>query len=168
VTDLPLHVHVMITDPEGFAPRFADAGANRLSFHPEVVDDIGAVIEQIRALGMGPGLAVHPDVGLGSIKPFLGHIDVLLMMTVRPGFGGQRFLAEVVPSIAEARSLVDAAGGGVDIEVDGGVNLSTIERAVGAGADILVAGSAIFDGADAPAAARRLRTRMEELTEVPG
>jgi ribulose-phosphate 3-epimerase len=161
--DLPLHVHLMITDPVKYAPDFAAAGADRLSFHEEVVDDVGDSIARIRDTGAGVGLAVHPDVTLDVAAEHVDELDVILMMTVRPGFGGQKFLEETVPKIREARSLVAERGARADIEVDGGVNLSTIERAVDAGGTIIVAGSAIFDGVDPPAAARRLRKKLDDL-----
>jgi ribulose-phosphate 3-epimerase len=155
----------MIENPGEFVEVFARAGADRISFHPEVVRDVGEVIKAIRGAGAGPGLAVHPDVGLGVVEPHLEDLDVLLMMTVRPGFGGQKFLSEVVPKIKAARALVEKNGQNADIEVDGGVNLETIDEVVRAGADILVAGSAIFDGRDAGAAARGLRERLDRLSD---
>ena len=161
--DVPIHVHLMITDPEHFSPMFAEAGADRISFHPETVEDPGAVIEELRSLGVGPGLAIHPDVDVDVARLYISELEVLLMMTVRPGFGGQRFLDEVVPKIVSAKRMVEEAGSGADIEIDGGVNLSTIDRAVEAGGEIIVAGSAIFDGKDPPAAAGRMRDRLEEL-----
>jgi ribulose-phosphate 3-epimerase len=104
-------------------------------------------------------------VSLEYVEPHLRELDVVLMMTVRPGFGGQKFMTEVVPKIGEARKMVQEAGAGVEIEIDGGVNLTTVDQAVSAGGDILVAGSAIFDGVDAPAAARRMRHRLDEIAE---
>jgi ribulose-phosphate 3-epimerase len=162
-TDRPLHVHLMIEDPAKFAAVFARAGAARISFHPEVVDDVQAVIGVIRDAGAGVGIAVHPDVGLDHARAHLDDLEVVLMMTVRPGFGGQKFLEQVVPKIAEAREMVDGAGANADIEVDGGVNLSTVDAAVAAGGDILVAGSAVFDGVDPAAAAKRMRERLDML-----
>ena len=161
--DQPLHVHLMIQDPARYVESFVKAGADRVSFHPEVTPDPDAVIEQIVSLGAGVGLAVHPDVGLSAIEPYVSELDVVLMMTVRPGFGGQPFLEDVVPEITRARDLIEAGGHRADIEVDGGVKLGTIDAAVEAGGEILVAGSAIFDGVDAPAAAARLRARLDEL-----
>jgi ribulose-phosphate 3-epimerase len=155
----------MITDPVKYAPEFAAAGADRISFHEEVVDDVREAIARIRDTGAGVGLAVHPDVTLDAAAEHMDDLDVVLMMTVRPGFGGQKFLEETVPKIREARRVVDERGARADIEVDGGVNLSTIETAVHSGGTILVAGSAIFDGVDAPAAARRLRERLDGLAE---
>lgn len=161
--ELPLHVHLMIEDPLQYAVVFARAGATRISFHPEVVDDVGEVIGRIREAGAGPGLAVHPDIDVSVIEPYLGDLDVVLMMTVRPGFGGQAFLPQVLPKIRRAGELLTSAGATADVEVDGGVNLSTVDETVAAGAQILVAGSAVFDGKDAAAAARRMRDRLDEL-----
>ena len=161
--DLPLHVHLMISEPQRYIDGFVEAGADRISFHPETVDDTGAVIDQIAGLGAGPGIAVHPDVGLEVLEGHLDRLAVVLMMTVRPGFGGQSFLHEVVPKVAQASAKVQEGGWAADIEVDGGVNLATIDQAVKAGGQILVAGSAIFDGVDAAAAARRLRERADAL-----
>jgi ribulose-phosphate 3-epimerase len=162
--DLPLHVHLMIEDPARYAAVFADSGADRISFHPEVVESTGKVIETIRAQGVGAGIAVHPDVGLDVLEGHIGDLDVVLMMTVRPGFGGQAFLGEVVPKIARAKEMVESASAAADIEVDGGVNLETVAEAVTAGGNILVAGSAVFDGKDAAAAARRMRDKLTLLS----
>jgi ribulose-phosphate 3-epimerase len=166
VTDLPLHVHLMITDPGNYARAFVEAGADIISFHPEVVADTGEVIGLIRNLGAGAGIAVHPDVGLEEVEKHLPTLDVVLMMTVRPGFGGQSFLTDVLDKLVEVRGLVDERGLAVDIEVDGGVKLTNLEETVRTGVDIVVAGSAIFDGVDAPAAARGFRERLDELSEV--
>lgn len=161
---LPLHVHLMITEPGRYARSFVEAGASRISFHPEVTEEPGEIIGAIRSAGAEPGIAVHPDVGLDAASRYLDDLAVILMMTVRPGFGGQTFLEEVVPKIASAKSMVEERGSTADIEVDGGVKLANIDRCVSAGAGILVAGSAIFDGMDAPAAARRLRERLDDLS----
>ncbi|HWC14385.1 MAG TPA: ribulose-phosphate 3-epimerase [Actinomycetota bacterium] len=165
VTQRPLHVHLMITDPVKYAPAFATAGAARISFHPEVTADSEAAVEAIAETGVGVGLAIHPDVPVSVAEPHLDQIGVVLMMTVRPGFGGQSFLDEAAPKISEAVALLQKRGrsADIDVEVDGGVNLSTLDRAVGAGADIIVAGSAVFDGVDAPAAAQRLRQRLDAI-----
>ena len=159
----PLHVHLMIENPIEFAATFVKAGAQRISFHPEVVRDVGAAVAEVKAAGAEVGLAVHPDVPLSLVEDHLAELDVLLMMTVRPGFGGQKFLHEAVPKIAAAKAALEEIDAHADIEVDGGVNLDTIDEAVQAGGEILVAGSAIFDGVDAPAAARRLRERLDAV-----
>jgi len=161
--DQPLHVHLMIEDPGKYAESFVKAGADRISFHPETTADPGAVIDRIRSLGAGVGLAVHPDLGFDTVEPYLTDLDVVLMMTVRPGFGGQSFLDEVVPEIKRAKETVESGAYRAQIEVDGGVNLTTVGRAVDAGAEILVAGSAVFDGVDAVAAAARMRTELDRL-----
>lgn len=166
--DTPLHVHLMIEDPAKFADVFVRAGADRISFHPEVVEDPVAVAQRIRAAGAEAGVAVHPDSGLDWVERLLDRVAVVLMMTVRPGFGGQKFLSEVVPKIAEARKLVDRAGSRADIEVDGGVNLDTVAQPVGAGADVLVTGSAVYDGRDPVAAVRRIRERLDMLAREEG
>ncbi len=161
--DLPLHVHLMIEQPAKYVDVFVKAGADRISFHPEVTDDPARVIDAIGSAGAGAGIAVHPDVGLEQVRAHLEALDVILMMTVRPGFGGQAFLEEVLPKIKEAREIVNQSGRAADIEVDGGVNLDTVGRAVAAGGNSLVAGSALFDGLNAPAAAYRLKERLREL-----
>jgi ribulose-phosphate 3-epimerase len=167
-TEVPFHVHLMIQDPVGFAGRFVEAGARRISFHPEVVSDVGKTIETLRGMGAEVGLAIHPDVALTTVAEHLADVDVILVMTVRPGFGGQSFMEEVVPKIAEASAFVEKGASDAEVEVDGGVNLRTVEEVIAAGADIVVAGSAIFDGVDAPAAALRLKERLHELGESHG
>lgn len=168
VTNRPLHVHLMITDPDRYARVFADAGATRISFHPEVTSDVAATIGTIAETGVGVGMAVHPDIPVEVVRTHLDDVQVVLMMTVRPGFGGQSFLDDVVPKIREAADMLRASGksADIDIEVDGGVNLETLDRAVAAGGQILVAGSAIFDGVDAAAAAQRLRERLDTIEKV--
>jgi ribulose-phosphate 3-epimerase len=164
----PLHVHLMIENPGEFVAGFAAAGADRISFHPEVTDDPTAVIDAIRGAGAGVGIAVHPDVDLSFAEKYLSSLDVILMMTVRPGFGGQSFMGEMLPKITEARRLVDPADGGADIEVDGGIKIDNIDLAVQAGANILVSGSGVYDGIDAGAAAARLRARLDQLSTGVG
>lgn len=160
-TELPFHVHLMIQEPLKYAERFVEAGASRVSFHPEVVDDVGAAIGAINGFGAQAGLAIHPDTTIDSVRGYLGNVAVILVMSVRPGFGGQKFIPEVLPKIREARREVESRGLMADVEVDGGVNEETVEQVVDAGANIVVAGSAIFDGVDAPAAARRLRHQLD-------
>ncbi|HEX2050053.1 MAG TPA: ribulose-phosphate 3-epimerase [Actinomycetota bacterium] len=162
--DLPLHVHLMITDPMRYAAAFVDAGAARVSFHPEVAPEPAAVVEHVRSLGAGAGVAVHPDRGLDDVGALAADLEVVIVMTVRPGFGGQAFIDACVPKIASAKRLIQSAGASADIEVDGGVKLSNVDRVVAAGADVVVAGSAIFDGVDAAGAARRLRDKLVTAT----
>jgi len=164
-TELPFHVHLMINEPLRYAPRFAEAGARRISFHPEVVEDVPAAIETIRALGIEVGIAVHPDTPVDSVRTYLKDVDLILMMSVRPGFGGQKFIPEVLSKIEDVRQEVERHGLSAEIEVDGGVNQETVEKVVEAGIDIVVAGSAIFDGVDAPGAAQRLRSQLDDLVK---
>jgi ribulose-phosphate 3-epimerase len=161
--DLPLHVHLMISEPWKYAPDFAEAGADRITFHPEEVDDAAKVIAEIHRLGAGAGMAVLPNGSLEAVEQHLGEVDVVLMMTVMPGFGGQGFLSEALPNVVRVRRMVQERAPGADIEIDGGVKLPTLDAAVEAGGNILVSGSGIYDGVDAPAAARRLRHRLDEL-----
>ena len=160
-SDLLFNVHLMIEEPLKYAQRFAEAGADRITFHPEVVEDVPAAIAAIRATGSGVGLAVHPDIPFERVAQYLPDIDVILVMSVRPGFGGQSFIPDVVPKIAAARRTIDEGSLETDIEVDGGLNVDTVPEVVRAGVDIVVAGSAIFDGVDAPAAADRLRAHID-------
>lgn len=166
--DVPLHVHLMIDNPKEFAAIFAAAGANRITFHPEVAGDPESVIESIVGAGCGVGFAVHPDIDLEFVSKYLSELEVVLMMTVRPGFGGQKFMNEILPKIEAARQLVDSEGARADVEVDGGVKIDNIDLVVNAGANIVVSGSGIYDGMDAPAAARRLRSRLEQLAATVG
>ncbi len=161
--DLPLHVHLMVDNPGEFVVPFAAAGADRITFHPEVTDHPEAVVHEIKEAGAGVGVAVHPDVGLECAEKYLSEVDVVLMMTVRPGFGGQKFMPEVVPKIADARRLVDSRGVDADIEVDGGIKVDNIGLVVEAGANIVVSGSGVFDGVDASGAAQRLRAKLNLL-----
>jgi ribulose-phosphate 3-epimerase len=163
VCDVPLNVHLMITDPATYAPRFVEAGADRITFHPEQARDVAALIAEVRELGAGVGLAVVPEGDLSAVDGNLGEIEVVLMMTVRPGFGGQGFLREALPNVVRVKEMIQERGSGADIEVDGGVKLRTVEAAVEAGGNILVSGSGIYDGFDPPRAARRFRDRLDEL-----
>lgn len=161
--DRPLHVHLMISEPARYARAFVQAGAKRISFHPEVTEDPEEVIGLITGLGAEAGLAVHPDSSLDLLSKHVAELAGVLMMTVRPGVGGQAFLEHVLPNIERAREIVTASGRAVDVEVDGGIKLSNVDRVVSAGGEIIVAGSAVFDGVDAPAAAAALRRRLDEL-----
>jgi ribulose-phosphate 3-epimerase len=155
-TDLYLDCHLMITNPADYLEAFKKAGANGCTVHAEV-DGTEGLIEQMRDLGLDVGLAVNPDTPLEVAEPWLARIDLLLLMTVHPGFGGQRFIAEVMEKVTRARQLIDADGLGAVIQVDGGIDETTAPVAARAGADVFVAGSAVF-GADDPAgAAARIR-----------
>jgi ribulose-phosphate 3-epimerase len=152
-TDLFLDCHLMVDNPQVLLRDFAAAGADRCIVHIELGDP-RAMFDELRGLGVGVGLVLNPETAVDDVLPYLGEIDLLLFMTVHPGWGGQTFIAEVLDKIAIARAEIDTWGHEVEIEVDGGINVDTAPRAAEAGADILVAGSAVF-GADDPGAAVR-------------
>jgi ribulose-phosphate 3-epimerase len=152
VSPVPLDCHLMIENPERWAPGYAEVGARNVTVHAEACRDPRAVARDIRAAGALAGLALKPETSLEHWLDVLKEYDTLLVMTVEPGFGGQSFIDEVLPKIRRARDLVDTGHLEVMVEVDGGVNGDTIEQAAEAGADIFVAGSAIY-GADDPAKA---------------
>jgi ribulose-phosphate 3-epimerase len=161
VSPVPLDCHLMIENPDRWAPSYAEVGARNVTVHAEACADPLAVARDIRAAGALAGLALKPETSLEHFLDVLHGFDTLLIMTVEPGFGGQSFISEVVPKIRRARKLVDTGQLTVLVEVDGGVNGDTIEEAAEAGADMFVAGSAVY-GADDPAkaiAALRERAR---------
>ncbi len=160
---MPLDVHLMLRRPDRFVEPFLKAGADVLTVHVEAEHDIGATLGQIRALGAKAGLAVNPGTPLDGARPFFGHIDLLLCMTVQPGFGGQAFREDVLPKVREAAAARSAGGWAWRIEVDGGVALAEAARCAEAGADVLVAGTSLYREADmgaAVAAMRRLTCRV--------
>jgi ribulose-phosphate 3-epimerase len=155
-TSMYLDCHLMITNPEQYLEAFKAAGASGCSVHVEV-GGTEALVKQMRDLELDVGLAVNPDTPFEAYEPYLGDIDLLLLMTVFPGFGGQKFMDEVVPKIRRTADVIGERGLDVAIQVDGGIDERTAPIVAGAGATIFVAGSAIF-GADSPAeAARRIR-----------
>jgi ribulose-phosphate 3-epimerase len=135
--------HLMMTDPGQYLEPFAEAGADGCTVHVEV-GGTDRLIAQMRELGLRAGLALNPDTPFESVAPFLDQVDLVLCMTVFPGFGGQSFMAEVMPKVAQVRAAVAAAGLALDIEVDGGIDVETARSAAAAGANVFVAGSAIF------------------------
>jgi ribulose-phosphate 3-epimerase len=141
---LPYHSHLMISQPLRYVRAFADAGSDLIAFHLEADDEPMRVIEEIHRTGRGAGLAVNPETPADLAMPFLDEIDLLLVMTVNPGWGGQAFIAEVLPKLAALRAEADRRGLDLPIAVDGGVNLATIGSAHAAGGDVLVTGSALY------------------------
>ena len=140
--------HLMMTDPGQYLKDFADAGADGCSVHVEI-GGTAELIAQMRELGLRVGLALNPDTPFERVAPFLGQVDLVLCMTVFPGFGGQSFMPEVLDKVRQVRAAIDAAGLAVDVEVDGGIDVATAPLAAEAGANVFVAGSAIF-GHDKP------------------
>ena len=152
-------VHLMIEEPIRYVEEFARAGADIITFHIEAASDVREVIDKIHSLGIKAGLAIKPKTPVEAVKPYLEHIDMLLIMTVEPGFGGQKYMVECTDKIREARKLVTEAGLSTDIQIDGGVNKDNIHIPVEAGANVIVAGSACFNG-DVAANVKQLMENM--------
>lgn len=147
---LPIDVHLMITEPEKWISQYLAAGASNISFHYEATDQPEAIATQIRKAGATAGLAIKPDTSFESIKDILPAFNLLLIMTVEPGFGGQAFILDMLPKIEKAKQFITANNLPIKIQADGGVNLQTIRNAALAGADVFVAGSVVY-GSDNPA-----------------
>ena len=160
VTRLPLEVHLMVENPAAFTDGFLKAGADTILFHLEVVPDPLELIRHVRAAGKRVGVAFNPDYDLAKVKPHLPDVDMALCMTVFPGFGGQAYIPESTGRIRELRALVNRINPACELEVDGGIDQRTIGEAAKAGANVFVAGTAIFGAAEGPAAATR---RLIEL-----
>ena len=158
-TKLPLDVHLMIEHAEHYVPRFTKAGANSITVHvePEAKHDVGKTLQQVRDAGCGVGLSLNPATPFESIQPFLDKIDVLLVMTVHPGFGGQSFRAEMMDKVKRAAQWNKSRERKIDIEVDGGINPETARLSIQNGANVLVAGTSIFHNEDYAEAIRELR-----------
>jgi len=145
---VPLDVHLMIDDPDKYIQNFADAGSDIITVHAEATVHLHRTVQMIRKLGAKAGVALNPATPLANIEQVIGDIDLLLIMTVDPGFGGQKFIESMLPKIKAARDMIDGASPDVLLEVDGGITLQNIETAEEAGADIFVAGSSIFLSGD--------------------
>lgn len=148
ITTLPLDVHLMIEDPDTYIPMFAKAGASIITVHQEACVHVHRTIQLIRSLGVKPGVVINPGTPTLMIKDVLSQVDLVLIMTVNPGFGGQLFIEEMVPKIQQLAAWREELGLSYEIQVDGGVNSKTAKLCVDAGADVLVAGSAIFNFPD--------------------
>lgn len=157
VTDLPLDVHLMVTSPLRFIEPFAKAGADLLTVHVESQDDTVTALKTIKTLGIKTGVSIKPDTDPEVLKPLTDYIDLVLVMSVYPGFGGQAFLESSPAQIQQVRQLINASGKQIWLEVDGGINVQTAPLAIKAGADALVAGHAIFSSADPVMALNQIR-----------
>jgi ribulose-phosphate 3-epimerase len=167
VTTLPLEVHLMVTHPEKFIAGFVKDGADAFIFHLEVHSNPLPLIGVIRNLNKRVGLAFNPDFDVSKVRPYLTHIDLALCMTVFPGFGGQAFLRDSLPRLRQLREWVNEANPRCEIEVDGGIDATTIAEAKAAGANVFVAGTAVFGAADgATAATRRLHQLSASWNQV--
>ncbi|MGH2473595.1 MAG: ribulose-phosphate 3-epimerase [Candidatus Limnocylindria bacterium] len=152
-TRLPLDVHLMIERPEDWVDRYADAGATYLTIHVEASQDVPGTLAAIRARGVRPGLTLNPETPVEAVMPHLGSLDLALVMSVRPGFGGQKFIESALDKVSAIRQALDGRRLAAELEVDGGVKLENVARVVAAGATVLVAGSAIFEDPAGPIAA---------------
>lgn len=166
-TAKPLDVHLMIVEPEKYVEAFAEAGADGLTVHAEACDHLHRVLQQIRGLGKKAGVSLNPHTPEDVIRYVLPYLDLILVMSVNPGFGGQSFIPEALPKIRRLRELIDEGGHAIDLEVDGGVKPDNVGRVLDAGADAIVAGSAVFNTDDYAAAIAALRgDGAEESAQV--
>jgi ribulose-phosphate 3-epimerase len=156
----PIDVHLMVDPVDRLVPEFAEAGATWISFHPEASRHVDRTIQLIRASGCKPGIVLNPATPLSWLDHTLDAVDLVLLMSVNPGFGGQQFIEPVLGKLAEARKRIDASGRGVRLEIDGGVKQENIGRIARAGADTFVAGSAIFGSKDYAATIRGMRAAI--------
>ena len=164
---LPLDCHLMIDDPDRWAPGYAEAGARSVTIHAEAASSPIRTLRTIRAAGARAGVAFNPTTSVLPYADLLAEVDMLLLMTIEPGFGGQTFMDHVLPKIRQARELISAHGGEIWLQVDGGVTEETIGRCAEAGADMFVAGSAVY-GAEDPAAAVKALRDLAVAASTPG
>jgi ribulose-phosphate 3-epimerase len=153
VTRLPLDVHLMISDPMRYVPTFAEAGADGLTVHVEATPHLHRVVQQIRELGIRPGVSLNPATPAAAISEAVNDVDLVLVMTVNPGFGGQPFIEHALHKISQVREMLESAGSEAELEVDGGIDAQTAQRVVAAGATVLVVGTAIFGAPEGVTAA---------------
>jgi len=162
LTRLPLDVHLMIVEPEGYLAAFHSAGADRITVHAETCPHLHRTIQLIRDLGMASGVTINPATSLDAVAEILPSVDLLLLMSVNPGFGGQKFIGESLKKISVAAGMIRSAGREIRLQVDGGVDMSNAGEIVRAGADVLVAGNSIFSTKDIQAAIGQLRKAASE------
>ncbi|MGD2108216.1 MAG: ribulose-phosphate 3-epimerase [Phycisphaerae bacterium] len=163
-TKLFLDAHLMITEPKRYAEAFVTAGSDLITFHIEAIDDPPALVDHIRGLGVAVGVSLNPTTPASSIESIVGAVDLVLVMSVWPGFGGQKFIADVVPKVTEIRSML---GVHQRLQIDGGIDPTTIGAAAAAGADTFVAGTAVFRQPDPAEAMRKLHRLASEAGQRP-
>ena len=163
VTDLPLDVHLMIENPERYIDDFVTAGSDLISVHVETVTHLHRLLGVIRDAGIKAGAALNPATPLSSIQHVLHNLDMVVLMTVNPGFGGQSFIPEVLPKIEDLKRMMDQKGIEVDIEVDGGINVENIAQVARAGANVFVAGNAVFGSQDYAETIALMRENIEGI-----
>ncbi|WP_416150997.1 ribulose-phosphate 3-epimerase [Salipaludibacillus sp. HK11] len=157
LTKLPLDVHLMIENPDKFIPSFVKAGADIISVHVEACPHLHRTIHMVKDLGVKVGVVLNPASSVDTIKHVIDDVDLVLLMTVNPGFGGQSFIEPVMTKVKEVKELVDISGRDIDIEIDGGVNVETAKLCIDAGANVLVAGSAVYGKEDRKKAIESIR-----------
>jgi ribulose-phosphate 3-epimerase len=162
VTNLPLDVHLMIENPEQYIPEFAKAGADIIVIHAEATVHLHRALQLIKSFGKKAGVSLNPATSLSTLEYVLGDLDLVLLMTVNPGFGGQSFIEACIPKIQSLRGILDRQGLETELEVDGGVKIDNIDRISHAGADVFVAGSAVFGSRDYTATIEELKRRAQE------
>ena len=160
VTNLPLDVHLMISNPDRYIKDFIKAGSKLLSVHAETCPHLQRTVNQIRELGVKPAVVLNPSTSLSMLEYILEEVDMVLLMTVNPGFGGQKFIPSMIPKIKKLRKLIDEKHLSVELEVDGGINLDNINQVAKAGADVIVAGSAVFKSADCKETVRLMKKKI--------
>jgi ribulose-phosphate 3-epimerase len=160
ITKLPLDCHLMVNDPEKMVPWFVDAGADSITIHAEAAADLPTLVRAIRARGVRAGVSVRPATSLEVLEPVLGEIDLVLLMSVNPGFGGQKFMPEALDRARALRARADAVNPKLDIEMDGGIGLSNLEAVKDSGVNAFVVGSAIFRAPDVTAATKEFKARL--------
>ncbi|MDP4710230.1 MAG: ribulose-phosphate 3-epimerase [Saprospiraceae bacterium] len=165
LTDKPLDVHLMIVEPEKYIPVFRDAGADMITVHYEACRHLHRTLEQIRQTGAGAGVALNPHTPVSLLEDVLEDLDMVLVMSVNPGFGGQKFIYQSLSKIQRLRAMMDERNISAYIEVDGGVGMQNAERLLQAGADVLVAGSSIFQAPDPMAMIRDMKALGRDFTE---
>ena len=161
-THLPLDVHLMISEPDRYLEDFVRAGANLISVHVEVLPHLHRTLQRIRELGVKASVTLNPSTPLVTIEHVLEQVDMVLLMTVNPGFGGQEFISAVIPKIRDLRRMIDERGLTIAVEVDGGINAETVGAVARAGADVFVAGSAVFHTSNYGETLRLFRARIAE------
>lgn len=164
-TRLPIDVHLMIENPDAFIGAFAKAGAAMLSVHPEATYHLHRTIQSIRQAGCSPGVVLNPATPLQMIEEIVAEVDYVLLMSVNPGFGGQKFIESSLDKLSRLREMLYSRGSRARIEIDGGIGVGNVSQAVAAGAEILVAGAAIFGAPDPGAALRNLQQLADAATE---
>tara|TARA_B100001121_G_C18620663_1_gene589157 strand:- start:186 stop:860 length:675 start_codon:yes stop_codon:yes gene_type:complete len=159
----PIDTHLMVKPVDGLIESFAEAGSSYITFHPEASDHVDRSLELIKSLGCKAGLVLNPATPINLLEESLGKLDMVLLMSVNPGFGGQKFIESVLHKVAKVRTLIDQNNLNVRLEVDGGINLENISRVASAGADTFVAGSAIFNADNYADTIKQMRSSLESI-----